>query len=143
MQNHWKVALIATLALVGAGCGATETSTVPAGSVAIGDAWHVRIPENYRHEERGSAPVLTDGECLIYLYAQDNKTVGRSWKSTTETQKIGDHGFNLTFYKDNNNPVRMDAHLLETDVHMALDNPAGFVRCETEFKSLLGTVSAR
>lgn len=140
MQNHWKIALIATVALVGAGCGASDTPEVPAGSVAVGETHHVRIPEMYRHETRGAAPVLTDGECLIYLSAQDNKTMGRSWKATTESQKLGSHGFNVTFYKDNNNPVRMDAHLLESEVRMSLDNPAGFARCETEFAALLGTI---
>ncbi len=144
MQHQWKIALIATLALVGAGCGGNDdTKEVLPGSVAIGEAWQVRIPENYRHESRGTASVLTDGECLVYLYANDNKTTGRSWKSITETQKIGDHGFNLTAYKDNNNPVRLDAHLLESEVRMSLDNPAGFVRCETEFKQLLATVQSR
>ncbi len=144
MKHTWNVALVAVLMLAGAGCSrATSQDSVPAGSIAVSDQMLVRIPENYRHESRGTAPVLTDGECLVYLNAQDNKTLGRTWKQTTETRKIGERSFNLTFYKDNNNPVRMDAQALENGVRMSLDNPAGFVRCETEFQQLLTTIAPR
>lgn len=145
MRIAWKIALVTAVTLVGAGCRETTQTVaeVPVGFVAVGDAWQVRIPENYRNEVRGSAPVLTDGECLVYLSEADNKTLGRSWKQTEETQKLGDRAFNLKFYKDNSNPVRMDAHLLESDIKLSLDNPAGFVRCETEFKQLLGVISPR
>lgn len=139
-----SVAVVAMLVLAGAGCArATTDGAVPVGSVAVGGQMLVRIPENYRHESRGTSPVLTDGECLVYLYASDNKTLGRTWKQTTETRKLGETGFNLTFYKDNNNPVRMDAQALESDVRMSLDNPAGFARCETEFQQLLTTIAPR
>ena len=145
MNKYLKIVLIAFLTLVGAGCGDTPSQSmeVPVGFVAVPGTWQVRIPEHYRNEVRGTASVLTDGECLIYLSGADNKTLGRTWKHTDETQKLGDHAFNLRFYKDNNNPVRMDAHLLEGDAQLSLDNPAGFVRCETEFKTWIASLQAR
>jgi hypothetical protein len=144
MKIQWSVVLVAVLFLAGAGCSrVTPESEVPPGFVAVSDQMLVRIPENYRHEARDSASVLTDGECLVYLNAKDNKITGRSWVQTTETRKLGERNFNLTFYKDNNNPVRMDAHLIGSDARLSLDNPAGFVRCETEFQQMLTGVAVR
>lgn len=90
----------------------------------------------YTIKDDNGKRLMTDGECLIFLQGA-NATASKNWQKDPATEKIGKLTFNITKYRENAFMVRVDAHALESDVRLSLDNPAGFARCVTDFRTLL------
>lgn len=136
----WSAVLV-LLALVGAGCGGCGDSGKTEGAVALVEGFKGSSANmaNYSVQERDGKKVLTDGECLIYIEGE-NKILSAKWQKNTDTEKIGNHTFNTTKYLENTYVLRMDAHLLSSEVRLSLDNPAGFTRCVEDFRKFLETV---
>ncbi len=143
MKHVKYIGLFAALVLVGAGCGGDSgiISGFGNGRELVLEGDHtVEYPEGYTVSKVEGVDRISDGECLIYLSDKENTLVSPNWDKQTNTQKIGELSFNLVEYREAGRELRVDAHLLDTPVHLSLDNPAGFQRCVDDFEQMLTTI---
>lgn len=144
MSNIKQIGLFAIfLVLVGAGCNSTSVITDhhdTAQTLVLAEDYTVVYPETYTVSKVDGVDRLSDGECLVFFRNESNPIVGPGWDKQASTEQIGGLNYNLIQYRENGHQLRVDAHLLETTIHLSLDNPSGFVRCVNEFEALLAAI---
>ncbi len=137
---HYKTlfALVATLVLLGVGCGSDELPPRER-ELTIADGYTMQHLENYQLVVGDDKHTISDGECLVYLDGENPLSVA-SWIPEPNTKKLGELSYNFTTFRENGNTVRVDAKALSAPITFSLDNPTGFQRCIDEFETMLGTV---